>query len=33
MSKMLITSPEFNCSQEMLTIVAMLSGGFVYLVC
>ncbi|KAH9998707.1 P-loop containing nucleoside triphosphate hydrolase protein [Russula vinacea] len=25
MSKMLITSPEFNCSQEMLTIVAMLS--------
>jgi pre-mRNA-splicing factor ATP-dependent RNA helicase DHX15/PRP43 len=26
MSKMLIVSPEFNCSQEILTIVAMLSG-------
>jgi hypothetical protein len=29
MSKMLIVSPEFNCSQEILTIVAMLSGVFV----
>jgi pre-mRNA-splicing factor ATP-dependent RNA helicase DHX15/PRP43 len=28
MSKMLIVSPEFNCSQEILTIVAMLSGTF-----
>jgi len=27
MSKMLIVSPEFNCSQEILTIVAMLSGA------
>ena len=26
MSKMLIVSPEFNCSNEILTIVAMLSG-------
>ena len=26
MAKMLITSPEFNCSNEILTIVAMLSG-------
>ena len=25
---MLIVSPEFNCSQEILTIVAMLSGTF-----
>jgi HrpA-like RNA helicase len=29
MSKMLIVSPEFNCSQEILTIVAMLSGVFI----
>jgi pre-mRNA-splicing factor ATP-dependent RNA helicase DHX15/PRP43 len=28
MSKMLIVSPEFNCSQEILTIVAMLSGTY-----
>ncbi|KAI9461522.1 P-loop containing nucleoside triphosphate hydrolase protein [Russula earlei] len=28
MSKMLIVSPEFNCSQEILTIVSMLSGMF-----
>jgi HrpA-like RNA helicase len=26
MSKMLIISPEFHCSQEILTVVAMLSG-------
>lgn len=26
MAKMLIVSPEFNCSNEILTIVAMLSG-------
>lgn len=26
MSKMLISSPEFKCSNEILTIVAMLSG-------
>lgn len=26
MGKMLIASPEFNCSNEVLTIVAMLSG-------
>jgi Helicase associated domain (HA2) len=26
MSKVLIVSPEFNCSEEILTIVAMLSG-------
>ena len=26
MSKMLIVSPEFNCSNEILTVVAMLSG-------
>ncbi|KAI0252845.1 helicase associated domain-containing protein [Lactifluus subvellereus] len=26
MSKILITSPEFDCCQEILTIVAMLSG-------
>jgi pre-mRNA-splicing factor ATP-dependent RNA helicase DHX15/PRP43 len=31
MSKMLITSPEFNCSQEVLTIVAMLSGVLILL--
>src|SRR6266576_3014008 len=31
MSKMLIVSPEFNCSQEILTIVAMLSGTFFWL--
>jgi len=30
MSKMLIVSPEFNCSQEVLTIVAMLSGRLVF---
>ena len=29
MAKMLIASPEFNCSNEILTIVAMLSGMFV----
>ena len=28
MAKMLIVSPEFNCSNEILTIVAMLSGEF-----
>ena len=28
MAKMLIVSPEFNCSNEILTIVAMLSGAF-----
>jgi hypothetical protein len=28
MSKALIVSPEFDCSQEILTIVAMLSGWF-----
>lgn len=28
MSKLLITSPEFNCSNEILTIVSMLSGEF-----
>ncbi len=28
---MLIVSPEFNCSQEILTIVAMLSGTFLLL--
>ena len=27
---MLIASPEFSCSQEILTIVAMLSGVFLY---
>ena len=27
MAKMLIVSPEFNCSNEILTIVAMLSGA------
>jgi len=32
MSKMLIVSPKFNCSQEILTIVAMLSGVFVLLI-
>jgi len=26
MSKLLITSPEFECSNEILTIVSMLSG-------
>ena len=26
MAKMLMISPEFNCSKEILTIVAMLSG-------
>jgi pre-mRNA-splicing factor ATP-dependent RNA helicase DHX15/PRP43 len=31
MSKMLIVSPEFNCSQEILTIVAMLSGPLFFL--
>ena len=31
MSKMLIVSPEFNCSQDILTIVAMLSGMCVHL--
>jgi hypothetical protein len=30
MSKMLIVSPEFSCSQEILTIVAMLSGVLFY---
>lgn len=30
MSKMLIVSPEFNCSNEILTITAMLSGLFVF---
>ena len=30
---MLIVSPEFNCSQEILIIVAMLSGTFVLLHC
>ncbi len=34
MSKALIVSPEFSCSQEILIIVAMLSGGgFVSLYC
>ena len=28
---MLIVSPEFNCSQEILTIAAMLSGTFLFL--
>jgi hypothetical protein len=28
---MLIVSPEFNCSQEILTIVAMFSGTFLLL--
>jgi HrpA-like RNA helicase len=28
MSKMLIASPEFHCSQEILTIVTMLSGRY-----
>ena len=28
MSKLLITSPEFDCSNEILTIVSMLSGWF-----
>jgi pre-mRNA-splicing factor ATP-dependent RNA helicase DHX15/PRP43 len=28
MSKLLITSPEFECSNEILTIVSMLSGLF-----
>lgn len=28
MSKLLITSPEFSCSNEILTIVSMLSGQF-----
>jgi hypothetical protein len=27
---MLIVSPGFNCSQEILTIVAMLSGPFFF---
>jgi HrpA-like RNA helicase len=27
LAKMLIVSPEFKCSNELLTIVAMLSGG------
>ena len=31
MSKMLITSPEFTCSNEILTIVAMLSVPNVFL--
>ena len=31
MSRMLIVSPEFNCSQEILTIVAMLSGNLFWL--
>lgn len=26
LAKMLISSPEFNCSNEILTIVAMFSG-------
>jgi HrpA-like RNA helicase len=30
MSKMLIASPEFSCSQEVLTVVAMLSGVFLF---
>jgi HrpA-like RNA helicase len=30
MSKMLIASPEFDCCQEILTIVAMLSGGLLF---
>ncbi|CAE6437126.1 unnamed protein product [Rhizoctonia solani] len=32
LAKMLIVSPEFKCSNEILTIVAMLSGGFVLLI-
>jgi len=28
---MLIVSPEFSCSQEVLTIVAMLSGAFYFI--
>jgi pre-mRNA-splicing factor ATP-dependent RNA helicase DHX15/PRP43 len=31
MSKLLIVSPEFNCTQEILTIVAMLSGNLFWL--
>lgn len=30
MSKVLIDSPEFDCCQEILTIVAMLSGGLLF---
>ncbi len=37
LSKLLITSPEFNCSNEILTIVSMLSGAtrflFLYSTC
>ena len=33
MTKMLIVSPEFNCSNEILTIVAMLSGTCLLHVC
>jgi helicase associated protein len=33
MSKMLVLSPEFGCSQEILTIVAMLSGAFSFASC
>jgi HrpA-like RNA helicase len=30
LAKMLIVSPEFKCSNEMLTIVSMLSGEEAY---
>jgi hypothetical protein len=30
---MLIVSPEFNCSLEILTIVAMLSGTYFFALC
>lgn len=30
LSKLLISSPEFHCSNEILTIVAMLSGAYHY---
>lgn len=29
MSKMLVVSPEFNCSNEILSVSAMLSGTFI----
>ena len=31
MSKMLIVSPEFRCSNEVLTIVSMLSGASIHI--
>ena len=33
LTKMLIVSPEFNCSDEALTIASMLSGAFPAAVC